>query len=79
MAAHAIFKNEFKEEEKYHNLMSWLNYSIKMMVFFKMHISWAGGHMAVNMQSTCLGFIIRSCEIAINASKALIFLHLYEG
>ena len=24
MAAHAYLKNEFKEDEKYHNLMSWL-------------------------------------------------------
>ena len=28
MAAHARLKNEFKEDEKYHNLMSWLKLSI---------------------------------------------------
>ena len=27
MAAHARLKNEFTEEEKYHNLMRWLNYT----------------------------------------------------
>ena len=26
MAAHAHLKNEFTEDEKYHNLMSWLIY-----------------------------------------------------
>ena len=26
-AAHARLKNEFTEEEKYHNLMRWLNYN----------------------------------------------------
>ena len=26
MAAHARLKNEFKEDEKYHNLMTWLQY-----------------------------------------------------
>ena len=26
MAAHALLKNEFTEDEKYHNLKSWLNY-----------------------------------------------------
>ena len=26
MAAHARLKNEFTEDEKYHNLMRWLNY-----------------------------------------------------
>ena len=28
MAAHARFKNEFTEDEKYHNLMTWLKWSI---------------------------------------------------
>ena len=28
MAAHASLKNEFTEDEKYHNLMSWLIYRI---------------------------------------------------
>ena len=27
MAAHAHLKNEFTEDEKYHNLMTWLNYT----------------------------------------------------
>ena len=27
MVAHARLKNEFTEDEKYHNLMSWLNYT----------------------------------------------------
>ena len=26
MAAHAHLKNEFTEDKKYHNLMTWLNY-----------------------------------------------------
>ena len=26
MAAHARLKNEFTEDEKYHNIMSWLNF-----------------------------------------------------
>ena len=26
MAAHVCLKNEFKKDEKSHNLMSWLNY-----------------------------------------------------
>ena len=29
MAAHACLKNEFTEDEKYHNLMSWLILYIK--------------------------------------------------
>ena len=28
MAAHVFWKNEFTEDEKYHNHMSWLNYYI---------------------------------------------------
>ena len=28
MAAHVRLKNEFTENEKYHNLMSWLNFKL---------------------------------------------------
>ena len=31
LAAHARFKNEFTEDEKCQNLMSWLKYCIKMI------------------------------------------------
>ena len=30
MAAHARLKNEFTEDEKYHNLMRWLKYFLNM-------------------------------------------------
>ena len=29
MAAHVRLMNEFTEDEKYHNLMSWLNFFLK--------------------------------------------------
>ena len=31
MAVHACLKNEFTEDEKYHNLMTWLNYTMKVL------------------------------------------------
>ena len=34
MAAHACLKNEFTEDEKYHNLMSWLKYNIEELLLF---------------------------------------------
>ena len=33
MAVHARLKNEFMEDEKSHNLMTWLNYSFLTGVF----------------------------------------------
>ena len=33
MAAHARLKNEFTEDEKYHNLMRWLNSSSDIRIF----------------------------------------------
>ena len=32
MAAHVHLKNKFTEDEKYHNLMSWLKYSIFLIL-----------------------------------------------
>ena len=32
MAAHACLKNEFTEDEKYHNLMNWLNCNFVQVV-----------------------------------------------
>ena len=44
MAAHARLKNEFTEDEKYHNLMAWLTCVLKgalyiMQVFFTTYIN----------------------------------------
>ena len=36
MAAHVRLKNEFTEDEKYHNLMRWLIFSVS--AFLSMHI-----------------------------------------
>ena len=30
MAAHARLKNEFTEDEKFHNLMGWFNYLVRL-------------------------------------------------
>ena len=32
MAAHASLKNDFTEDKNYHNLMTWLNYSIQFHI-----------------------------------------------
>ena len=32
MAAHARLKNEFTEDEKYHNFMSWLKYGSEIII-----------------------------------------------
>ena len=32
MAAHAHLKNEFTEDEKYHNLMNWLKYLLYLLL-----------------------------------------------
>ena len=37
MAAHARLKNEFMEDEKCHNLMSWLNYFLYYLVQSEIH------------------------------------------
>ena len=41
MAAHARLKNDFTKDEKYHNLMSWLNFckSVDFLGHFSMHYS----------------------------------------
>ena len=33
MAAHARLKNEFTEDEKYHNLMTWLKFAFIMATY----------------------------------------------
>ena len=43
-AAHACLKNEFMEDDKYHNLMSWLKYSVVGSSIF---CCWPNGQLAL--------------------------------
>ena len=40
MAEHVRLKNEFTEDEKYHNLMRWLNYLNNWLIFYGQSKVW---------------------------------------
>ena len=59
MAAHGRLKNEFTENEKYHNLMSWLNCDLedeKQNVLCHWFMLWSGGLVAVELACKSVPF-----------------------
>ena len=64
MAAHAHLKKEFMEDEKYHNLMTWLQWSLRSYSYFVLS-SWLQASNNFPNPSKFL-FLSCSCAIATN-------------
>ena len=58
MAAHACLKNEFTEDEKYHNLMSWLIWASSWENLFLLYANNKGADQPAQLRSLISTFVV---------------------
>ena len=61
MAAHVHMKNEFKEEEKYHNLMTWPMYSLRIIITPGMCGYWGLFWLVGREEILCVDKLFKKC------------------